>query len=213
MAKLLTEPSVCIPRTLKNVTWRQVKDTFEQLLGAGTVERVDIVPSKGNDTQPFCRIFVHFRYWANTPDIMAIRQRLIDGEVIKVVYDNPWFWKCSASRISKPERSQPKSAPYIEFTGETAPVPAQSTTKTEMIEQVAPTPAPTSRCSSPSPIRRAAVRASRINTASEVCSVRQPDFTVGSSVDDSWADKVEQSDSYREMGGAVEESGEMASDA
>ena len=98
MTALVTEPSICIPRTLNNVTWQQVKSTFEQLLGRGTVERVDIVPSKANDPQPFCRIFVHFRYWPNTEDATAIRDRLVSGEVIKVVYDNPWFWRSLLAR-------------------------------------------------------------------------------------------------------------------
>ena len=114
MTEIITEPSICIPRTLNNITWRDVKETFETLLGRGTVERVDIVPSRGNGSEPFCRIYVHFRYWPNTPEIMAIREKLVDGETIKVVYDTPWFWKCSASHTPKPVRETIKSRPYIE---------------------------------------------------------------------------------------------------
>jgi hypothetical protein len=154
MTELITEPSICIPRTLNNITWRQVKETFEVLLGKGTVERVDIVASKGDDAQPFCRIFVHFRYWPNNAESMAVRQRLIDGEVIKVVYDNPWFWKCSASRVPKPAWESRKVAPYIEYTGETAKKPNVS--DSEMT-----TPPPASRSESPLHIRRAASHAAR----------------------------------------------------
>jgi len=114
----ITEPSICIPRTLNNISWREVKDTFEHLCGKGTVERVDIVRKK-DDSSPFCRIFVHMRYWAiDKPDVAAIRQRLVDGESVKVVYDNPWFWKCSASHAPKPERTKMREAPFVEFTGE-----------------------------------------------------------------------------------------------
>jgi hypothetical protein len=111
----LIEPSICIPRTLANVTWFQVKNTFEQLMGKGTVERVDIVSKNMGDNDPFCRIFVHFRYWPNTPEMIALRNRLVAGETIKIVYDNPWFWKCAASRIPKPERTTPRAPPYIMF--------------------------------------------------------------------------------------------------
>jgi len=112
---VITEPSICIPRTLNNVTWRIVKDTFETLIGPGTVDRVDIVKSNG-DNQQFCRIFVHFRYWpVKTPASKEIRDRLVSGETIKIVYDSPWFWKCVTSRISKPERTAPKIAPFVEF--------------------------------------------------------------------------------------------------
>jgi len=113
---LITEPSICIPRTLNNVNWRQIKETFEQLFGPGTVERVDIVTNR-TDASPFCRIFVHMRYWpVEKEEIADIRQRLVDGETVKVVYDNPWFWKCSASRTPKPDRTRPRAAPFVELT-------------------------------------------------------------------------------------------------
>lgn len=118
MTTIITEPSICIPRTLNNVTRYQVKEVFEAVIGRGTIDRVDIVASRQSDSQPFCRIFVHFRYWPNTPEIMAVRQRLIDGETVKIVYDNPWFWKCSASRVAKPQNNRPKTAPFIECVSE-----------------------------------------------------------------------------------------------
>ena len=115
---VITEPSICIPRTLNNVTWRNVKETFETLIGPGTVDRVDIVKNN-SDNQQFCRIFVHFRYWpVKDQTVKKIRDRLMDGETIKIVYDSPWFWKCVTSRISKPERTAPKIAPFVEFDDE-----------------------------------------------------------------------------------------------
>jgi hypothetical protein len=111
--EIITEPSICIPRTLNNVTWRDVKDTFEKLLGKGTVERVDVVTRRDEDT-PFCRIFVHMRYWdMNNDTVAGWRQTLVDGGEIKVVHDHPWFWKCVASRVAKPEAKERKHAPYI----------------------------------------------------------------------------------------------------
>jgi hypothetical protein len=38
------------------------------------------------------------------------RQKLLDGEEIKVVYDEPWFWKCVASTIEKPENRYSEGA-------------------------------------------------------------------------------------------------------
>ena len=142
MSALITEPSICIPRTLNNVTRQQVKEVFETVIGRGTVERVDIVANKQNDGQPFCRIFVHFRYWPNSDEIMSIRQRLLDGEMIKVVYDNPWFWKCSASRVAKPINNRIRAAPFIECTGEVAPKADEVAPKAEevapKVEEFAP---------------------------------------------------------------------------
>jgi len=116
MSAIITEPSICIPRTLSNVTWKDVKDVFEQLIGPGTVERVDLVKGKAEhdaNTQ-FCRIFVHFRTWpVHNPEVSNIRDRLLAGETIKLVYDNPWFWKCVQSRVDKPQRTRIRHAPFI----------------------------------------------------------------------------------------------------
>lgn len=114
VTEVITEPSICIPRTLNNITWRTVKDTFEQILGKGTVERVDLINDRSG--APFCKVFVHMRYWPNTDEAMNVRENLLAGQTVKVVYDAPWFWKCSASRLPKPERdNKPRSQPYIEF--------------------------------------------------------------------------------------------------
>ena len=140
MSQIVTEPSICIPRTLNNSTWREVKDVFETLFGRGTVERVDIVVRR-DDESPFCRIFVHMRYWPmNLPEAAQFRQKLIDGEQVKVVYNNPWFWKCSASRTPKPERNLPKAVPYVEFSNAqsahpASPVLSRSLSDREMVEQ------------------------------------------------------------------------------
>jgi len=113
MTSLITEPSICIPRTLNNVGWREVKEVFEKVLGKGTVERIDIVTRRDDDS-PFCRMFVHMRYWAvNVPEVAAFRSALLAGESRKVVYNHPWFWKCAASRTPKPVKSRVSAEPYI----------------------------------------------------------------------------------------------------
>lgn len=122
--QIITEPSICIPRTLNNVSWKDVKETFEKVLGKGTVERVDVV-SRRDDDSPFCRIFVHMRYWPmNDPAVAAWRQTLLDGGEVKVVHNHPWFWKCVASRVAKPEKKKNVSAePYIMATPAAPPPP------------------------------------------------------------------------------------------
>ena len=110
---LITEPSICIPRTLNNVGWREVKDTFEKIIGKGTVERVDIV-TRRDDNSPFCRIFVHMRYWpTDNVKVANWRQTLMDGGEIKVVYKHPWFWKCVKSRLPQREKKTVSANPYI----------------------------------------------------------------------------------------------------
>ena len=55
------------------------------------------------------------RYWdiAN-PQVEQWRNTLLSGGEIKVVYNHPWFWKCVASRIPKPDKKKKvASDPYI----------------------------------------------------------------------------------------------------
>ena len=148
-SQVITEPSICIPRTLNNITWRTVKDTFEHILGEGTVERVDLINDRNGD--PFCKVFVHLRYWPTQGDAVDIRDRLVAGQIVKIVYDTPWFWKCSASRLPKPERDKPRSAPYVEF---------ETPKKEEPVKDM--------RAASPPPIRRmASVRTMDLTEAEE----------------------------------------------
>ena len=110
-----SEPSICIPRVFSGITWKQVKDTMEQVLGKACIERVDLIKKTSEDGEPFGRVFIHFRYWPQTEEAQEIRQQLLAGGSVKIVYDDPWFWKCSMSRVPKPVRERPKPVPYVEF--------------------------------------------------------------------------------------------------
>ena len=96
-----TAPSICIPRVFANITGKYVQGVFEDM-NLGKVERVDMVLKKNDKGESFKRVFIHFKYWNN--DSSKVRQRLLQGNTIKVVYDSskPWFWKCSASRVPRP---------------------------------------------------------------------------------------------------------------
>jgi hypothetical protein len=63
-------------------------------------------------------VFIHFKRWNSDENTTCTRQALLDEETIKVVYDDPWFWKISASRTRKP---RPKGVvaprPRIEIMG------------------------------------------------------------------------------------------------
>ena len=140
MSSLITEPSICIPRTLNNICWRDVKNVFEAILGKGTVERVDIVTRRDDDS-PFCRIFVHMRYWAvNVPEVADFRDALLAGETRKVVYNHPWFWKCAASRTAKPIKTRVSAEPYImrdDSARVTPPVARKNQSQRDIQEEIA----------------------------------------------------------------------------
>ena len=89
-------PSLCIPRVFKNITRERVFNCFKDL-GIGFVERIDMVPRKSDNGEEFQRVFVHLR-WNRSEQASKARSRVLAGKEIKIIYDEPWFWKVSANR-------------------------------------------------------------------------------------------------------------------
>lgn len=109
------EPSICIPRVFSNITEARVLAIFKNL-DLGEIERVDMIQRTNDKGENFQRVFVHFTEWYDTteagePNASAIevRQRLLKGIQVKVVYDDPWFWKLSASKVARPEERQKRA--------------------------------------------------------------------------------------------------------
>lgn len=100
-------PSLCIPRVFPNITWKRVKDVFEDL-GLGEVERVDMVNKTNRDGERFKRVFVHFKRWNRNDTALQVKEKVLSGDSIKVVYDDPWFWKVFKSNAPKPEWNNTK---------------------------------------------------------------------------------------------------------
>ena len=106
--------SICIPRTFPTIRGEQTKravfKTFREL-GIGFIDRIDTVHKTDKNGERFCTVYIHLKNW-NMQNQLArdTRQKLLDGEEIKVVYDEPWFWKCVASTIEKPENRYSEGA-------------------------------------------------------------------------------------------------------
>lgn len=112
------DPSICIPRVFMSTTRKDIYDTVEKL-GLGAVDRIDLVSKVNDRGEPYNKVFIHFKVW-NTKDETAIatRAKLLKGEEIKIVYRDPWFWKCTASRVEKPAfRDYSAPPPRIDLGG------------------------------------------------------------------------------------------------
>ena len=93
------EPSICIPRVLSSVTEANIREVFTKILGQEAIERIDIAQS----TYPqYKRVFVHLTAWPATEDATMMRSRLRKGEHVNLVYTEGKYWRCVASRLSKP---------------------------------------------------------------------------------------------------------------
>lgn len=130
----INEPSLCIPFVFANITEERIREVFSHL-ELGEIERIDMVWRDSQSGGEHQRVFIHFKKWNSDENTTRTRQALIDEETIKVVYDDPWFWKISASRTRKP---RPK--------GVAAPRPRIEILEKEPKKTKAPvTPPPTPR--------------------------------------------------------------------
>ena len=98
-------PVMCIPRVFPNIDERRIRRIFDEL-NMGEIERIDIIGKSTEKGEKFNRIFVHFRKWFSNSNADTARERLINGKEIKIIYDEPWFWKVSAYR----EQARPQQA-------------------------------------------------------------------------------------------------------
>ena len=122
-----SQPSLCIPRVFNNVTEERIRRVFDEI-GLGKISGIDIKERKNEKGESFKRVFVHFEKWFWNEDAQSARRKLISGKEIKIVYDNPWFWKVSASKWGQNSDSQqrrdayrPSLRPHIEFDDEPRP--------------------------------------------------------------------------------------------
>lgn len=107
---LPSEPSICIPRLFMNIQKERVHDVFADLFGHNAIERVDMIERKNNAGEEYKRAFVHFKSWPRTEQSTEVRLKLLNGDQVKIMYDQPWFWLISASRVPRPEQQHRKEA-------------------------------------------------------------------------------------------------------
>jgi len=97
-----TEPSICIPRVSSNITKTYIKNIFEQIFGNNSIERIDLVKKTYSNYKLYYTAFIHFNYWNDSLNVLSIRNRILNNQTFKIVYNEPWFWKCSISKSIKP---------------------------------------------------------------------------------------------------------------
>ena len=118
------EPSICIPRVFANITEARILAIFKNP-DLGQIERVDMIQRENANGGKYQRVFIHFVEWYDTTEegqpnenAIEVRQRLLKGTEVKVVYDDPWFWKLSASKVARPEDRVKRAArphPFLDL--------------------------------------------------------------------------------------------------
>lgn len=125
-----SEPSICIPRVFKSITRKEIFGIIERL-DLGAVDRIDMVAKTNERGECYNKVFIHFKLWnKRNPSAQATREKLLKGEEVKIVYNEPWFWKCTASRVEKPAfRDYSAPPPRIDLGGCASLCAAKDATK------------------------------------------------------------------------------------
>ena len=108
--EVFVKPSLCIPRTFKNISKKRVFAVFKAL-NLGWIGRIDVVPKTASDGTEYVRIFVHFTRWFDT----FVTNEFLDKVSVptgsaKIVYEDPWFWNVVASAVPCPPTIREETA-------------------------------------------------------------------------------------------------------
>lgn len=104
--------SICIPRVDETVTNDYIRKTFIDVLfgskkpDCNIIEKIDLIGRSNEKGETYKRAFIHFCNWdvINTENSIAIWDKLHAGEIIKVMHNQPNYWKCSMSRVPRPNK-------------------------------------------------------------------------------------------------------------
>ena len=88
--------TLCIPRILSSVTKEYIHETIKKL-HLGTIRNIEIIRSKNQSY----KALIHFSNWNNGGNADIVKERLLLGKDIKIVHNDPWFWKIVIFRDSK----------------------------------------------------------------------------------------------------------------
>jgi len=124
-------PSLCIPRVFPNIGEGRIRQIFYDL-DVGIIDRIDVVAKTTEKGEKFNRVFIHFKKWFDNQNANYSRERLLNGKEIKVIYDDPWFWKVSAYREPTKHNNKNKKLPALNMNA-TAFAPALNVNATAFV--------------------------------------------------------------------------------
>ena len=87
--------NVCIPRMETSISNRFVYQILLKL-NIGKINKIVEIPLKNE--KDFKRVMITIQWHQYNPRSQFVQKRLCDGKNIKIVYDNPWYWKMVAGR-------------------------------------------------------------------------------------------------------------------
>jgi hypothetical protein len=94
MSSTNNQPVLFIARVFPNIHEKRIRGIIGAL-NIGKIDHIDIKPWDNKEGKSFNKVYVHL-IWNTDKETEKIVSRLQEGKDIKLVYDDPWFWKVSA---------------------------------------------------------------------------------------------------------------------
>ena len=85
----LNNPSLYIPFINLSCTKESISTVFKKLL-IGDVSRVDLIKKHGET--PHYMGFIHFNCWYNNIASDNLREKILNGQSSRIVYNDPYYW-------------------------------------------------------------------------------------------------------------------------
>jgi hypothetical protein len=96
-------PSLFIPRAFINITQSAIIKTFKKMK-FGRIESVVMLKHTSPTGELYNSVIVNI-IWNTDPSSRNVRNSLLNGREINIMYDNPWFWKVVAYKIATIKKS------------------------------------------------------------------------------------------------------------
>jgi len=84
--------TICIPKINSKINKKFIFETFNKF-NLGFIKKIDLI--KVNKYQ---RCFIHYTSWNDHELSRHILDILEKGQDFKIMYRDPWYWKCSLYR-------------------------------------------------------------------------------------------------------------------
>ena len=85
---------ICIPKIKNHITKQFICKIFNKY-NFGNIIHIDLINKFNNK-----RAFIHYNF-NNNKKTLQIKEWLLEGKDIKIIYNEPWYWKCSAFKANK----------------------------------------------------------------------------------------------------------------
>lgn len=117
-------PSIFIPRVFNNITENVIRNVFDKP-SFGKIQSIEMLNKTNHKNEKYKSAIIHLVWNDNNNLSHNTRCELLNGNVVNIMYNNPWFWKIymyAPKNVCLPaitQKNYPKSRDTIEVRQDT----------------------------------------------------------------------------------------------